>query len=187
MVGITGAYTRAMSEANIRSLIVDVPNFPTDGIMFKDITPMLGDAAAFDAALDLMMAPFLDAGITKVAGIEARGFVFAAPMATRMNAGFLPIRKPGKLPRKVVEVEYALEYGTDRIQMHADGAIAGERVLLVDDVLATGGTAAASIDLLRQVGAEVIGLSVLLELGFLEGRRRIPDVPVHAVVRDGDG
>ena len=177
-----------MSEAAIRALIRDVPDFPTDGIMFKDITPVLSDHAAFEHALQLMAAPFRDAGISKVAGIEARGFVFAAPMANRMGAGFIPIRKPGKLPREVVEIEYALEYGTDRIQMHSDGVAAGERVLIVDDVLATGGTAAASIALLRELGAEVVGLSVLLELGFLDGRRRIrDDVPVHAVVLDGTG
>jgi adenine phosphoribosyltransferase len=177
-----------MSEAAIRALIMDVPDFPTAGIMFKDITPVLADHAAFEHALELMAAPFRDAGISKVAGIEARGFVFAAPMANRMGAGFIPIRKPGKLPRSVVEIEYALEYGTDRIQMHSDGAVAGERVLIVDDVLATGGTAAASIAQLREVGAEVVGLSVLLELGFLAGRQRIrDDVPVHAVVLDGTG
>lgn len=176
-----------MSEALIRSLIRDVPDFPKKGVMFKDITPVLADPGAFDVALDLIVAPFAAAGITKVAGIEARGFMFAAPIACRLGAGFIPIRKPGKLPRRVVEQEYVLEYGTDRLQVHADAVHAGERVLVVDDVLATGGTAAASVELLRRVGAEVVGVAVLLELVFLGGRAKLNGVPFHAVVSDGDG
>lgn len=165
--------------------IRDVPDFPKPGIVFKDITPILSNHAAFDGAVNLMLAPFAEAGVSKVAGIEARGFMFAAPIAARLGAGFIPIRKPGKLPCEVVEQEYDLEYGTDKLQVHADAVHDGERVLIVDDVLATGGTAAASVDLLRQVGANVVGLAVLLELEFLKGRDRIGDVPVHAVVRDG--
>ncbi|CAN5336930.1 MAG: adenine phosphoribosyltransferase [Acidimicrobiia bacterium] len=176
-----------MSEALIRSLIRDVPDFPKQGVMFKDITPVLADPGAFDVALDLILAPFAGAGITKVAGIEARGFMFAAPIACRLGAGFIPIRKPGKLPREVVEQEYVLEYGTDRLQVHADAVHAGERVLVVDDVLATGGTAAASVELLRRVGAEVVGVAVLLELVFLGGRAKLDGIPFHAVVSDGDG
>ncbi len=181
------SYTPGMSEAAIRALIRDVPDFPTAGIMFKDITPVLADHASFDAALDAMLLPYANLRVTKVAGIEARGFVFAAPIAAKLGAGFIPIRKPGKLPREVVEQEYQLEYGTDRLQVHADSLHEGERVLIVDDVLATGGTAAASIGLMRRVGADVVGLSVLLELEFLKGRERIVGVPVHAVVRDGTG
>ncbi|MDQ3783226.1 MAG: adenine phosphoribosyltransferase [Actinomycetota bacterium] len=176
-----------MSEALIRDLIRDVPDFPKAGVMFKDITPVLADARAFDAAIDLIVAPFADAGVTKVAGIEARGFMFAAPIACRLDAGFIPIRKPGKLPRDVVEQEYQLEYGTDRLQIHADATHAGERVLVVDDVLATGGTAAASVELLRRVGAEVVGVAVLLELLFLHGRAKLDGTPFHAVVSDGEG
>lgn len=176
-----------MSEALIRSLIRDVPDFPKQGVMFKDITPVLADPGAFDVALDLILAPYAGAGITKVAGIEARGFMFAAPIACRLGAGFIPIRKPGKLPREVVEQEYVLEYGTDRLQVHADAVHAGERVLVVDDVLATGGTAAASVELLRRVGAEVVGVAVLLELVFLGGRAKLDGIPFHAVVSDGDG
>ncbi len=174
-----------MTEAYLAGLIHDVPDFPTAGIVFKDITPILASHGAFDRAVEAMLAPFADLGVSKVAGIEARGFMFAGPIASRLGAGFIPIRKPGKLPRDVVEQEYDLEYGTDTLQVHADAAHAGERVLIVDDVLATGGTAAASIDLLQKVGAEVVGLSVLLELVFLHGRDRIDGVPVHAVVRDG--
>jgi adenine phosphoribosyltransferase len=174
-----------VTEAALTALIREVHDFPSPGIVFKDITPILSDHAAFDGAVDLMLAPFVDLGISKVAGIEARGFMFAAPIAARLGAGFIPIRKPGKLPCRVVEQEYDLEYGTDKLQVHADAVHLGERVLIVDDVLATGGTAAASIDLLRQVGADVVGLAVLLELEFLHGRQRIDGVPVHAVVRDG--
>lgn len=176
-----------MTEAAIRELIRDVADFPTPGIMFKDITPVLADHSAFDGAVDAMLAPFRDSRISKVAGIEARGFMFAAPVAARLGAGFVPVRKPGKLPRQVVEQEYELEYGTDVLQIHADAIQPGERVLVVDDVLATGGTAAATIDLFRHVGADVVGLTVLLELEFLKGRARIQGVPVHAVVRDGSG
>ena len=128
-----------MTADLIRGLIRDVPDFPKAGVMFKDITPVLADAGAFDSALDLIIGPFRDTGVTKVAGIEARGFMFAAPIACRLDAGFIPIRKPGKLPREVVEQEYALEYGTDRLQVHADAIGAGDRVLVIDDVLATGG------------------------------------------------
>ncbi len=176
-----------MTEAMLRELIREVPDFPTPGIVFKDITPILGSHGAFDAAVEAMLAPFADAGVSKVAGIEARGFMFAAPVAARLGAGFVPVRKPGKLPCAVVEQEYDLEYGTDTLQVHADAVHAGERVLIVDDVLATGGTAAATIDLLRHVGADVVGLTVLLELEFLHGRQRIDGIPVYAVVRDGSG
>ncbi len=174
-----------MTEATLTALIREVHDFPTPGIVFKDITPILADHSAFDGAVDLMLEPFSSAGVSKVAGIEARGFMFAAPIAARLGAGFIPIRKPGKLPCDVVEQEYDLEYGTDKLQLHADAIRQGEKVLIVDDVLATGGTAAASIDLLRQVGADVVGLTVLLELEFLNGRQRIDGIPVHAVVRDG--
>jgi adenine phosphoribosyltransferase len=174
-----------VTEAALNALIREVYDFPTPGIVFKDITPILSDHSAFDGAIELMLAPFAGQGVSKVAGIEARGFMFAAPIAARLGAGFIPIRKPGKLPCEVVEQEYDLEYGTDKLQVHADAVYDGERVLIVDDVLATGGTAAASVDLLQQVGADVVGLAVLLELEFLSGRSRIGDVPVHAVVRDG--
>jgi len=173
-----------MNEAAIRALILDVPDFPSPGIVFKDITPVLADHTAFDGAIESMLAPFRNVGVSKVAGIEARGFMFAAPVAARLGAGFVPVRKPGKLPRRVVEQEYDLEYGTDVLQIHADATVPGERVLIVDDVLATGGTAAATIELFRHVGADVVGVTVLLELQFLHGRQRIDGVPIHAVVCD---
>lgn len=174
-----------MAAVHLHEMIQDVPDFPSPGIVFKDITPILSDHTAFHEAVEAMLAPFADMGVSKVAGIEARGFMFASPIAARLGAGFIPIRKPGKLPRAVVEQEYDLEYGTDTLQMHADAVHEGERVLIVDDVLATGGTAAASIDLLKHVGADVVGLTVLLELEFLRGRSRIDGVRIHAVVRDG--
>jgi adenine phosphoribosyltransferase len=176
-----------MTDAAIRALIRDVADFPTPGIVFKDITPVLADHGAFHLAVEAMLAPFRSEGVSKVVGIEARGFMFASPIAARLGAGFVPVRKPGKLPRRVIEQEYDLEYGTDALQIHADAAAPGERVLIVDDVLATGGTAAATIELLRHLGAEVVGLTVLLELEFLHGRSRIDGVPVHSVVRDGSG
>jgi len=176
-----------MAEAVVKALIRDVPDFPKPGIVFKDITPVLADPAAFEAALGAMVAPFADMGVTKVAGIEARGFMFAAPIARLLDAGFVPIRKPGKLPLATVSQEYDLEYGTDSIEVHADAFHPGENVLIVDDVLATGGTAAASIALVQKLGAVVVGLSVLLELEFLDGRSRIDGVPVHALVVDGAG
>lgn len=176
-----------MAEARVKALIRNVPDFPKPGIVFKDITPVLADPGAFEAALEAMVAPFADLGVTKVAGIEARGFMFAAPIACLLDAGFVPIRKPGKLPLATVAQEYDLEYGTDSIEVHADAFHVGENVLIVDDVLATGGTAAASIALVEKLGAVVVGLSVLLELEFLRGRSRIDGVPVHALVVDGAG
>ena len=166
---------------DLHTLIRDVPDFPEPGIVFKDIAPLLGDAAGLQHALDLMSSPFDDQGITHVAGIEARGFILATPVAARINAGFVPIRKPGKLPWKTVEKTYDLEYGTDTVVAHADAVAAGDRVLIVDDVLANGGTAAAAVSLMQLLGAEVVGVSVLVELGFLGGRSKI-DVPIDAVI-----
>ncbi len=176
-----------MAQEVVRALIRDVPDFPKPGIMFKDITPVLADPVAFDLALGAMLEPFADMKVSKVAGIEARGFMFAAPISCRLDAGFVPIRKPGKLPLATVAQEYALEYGTDSIEIHADAINAGENVLIVDDVLATGGTAAASIALMEKLGAVVVGISFLLELEFLGGRSRINGVPIHALVVDGAG
>ncbi len=167
---------------DLRSLIRDVPDFPKPGIVFKDITPLLGDAAAFDRALEHLARPWRGRGITHVVGIESRGFIVGSPVASRLGAGFVPVRKPGKLPWKTVAQSYTLEYGTDSLEAHSDAVTAGDRVLVIDDVLATGGTGAATIALMQGLGAEVIGFGVLVELGFLAGRDRIA-VPLEVVIR----
>ena len=169
--------------SNLDDLIRDIPDFPEKGVVFKDITPVLGDAKAFRALIDAMSAPFQDQGITKVAGIEARGFTLATPLADRIGAGFIPLRKPGKLPFETVKEEYELEYGIDALEVHTDAVFEGEKVLLVDDVIATGGTAQAAIQLLRRVGAEVVGLAVFIELVFLGGANKVDGVPIHALLR----
>lgn len=160
----------------LRERIRDVADFPTPGIVFKDITPMLADARTFAVAIDALAAPFVDSQIDLVAGIEARGFVLGAPVARVLNAGFVPVRKKGKLPGDVVAASYDLEYGSATIEVTADAFPQGARVLVVDDVLATGGTAAAAVDLIRRCGAEVVALTVLLELSFLPGRERLSEV-----------
>jgi adenine phosphoribosyltransferase len=167
----------------LESLIRDIPDFPTAGVVFKDITPVLGDPAAFQTLIGALAAPYLDRGITKVAGIEARGFTLATPVADRIGAGFIPLRKPGKLPYETVREEYELEYGIDALEMHTDALFDGERVLLVDDVIATGGTASAAIRLLKHLGAEVVGFAVFIELAFLGGSDKIDNVPLHALIR----
>ena len=162
----------------------NVPDFPKPGIVFKDLTPMLADARAFAAAIEALIAPFRDAGIERVVGIEARGFIFGAAAAHALGAGFVPMRKPGKLPARTLGVDYALEYGKDRLEMHADALVRGERVLLVDDVLATGGTLAAAARLCEQAGASVVGAALVAEIGILGGRARwTSDTPLHAVLR----
>jgi adenine phosphoribosyltransferase len=165
------------------ALIRDIPDFPEPGVIFKDITPLLGDAAAFSELIDALARPFADKGISKVAGIEARGFTLATPVAERLGAGFIPIRKPGKLPFETVREVYELEYGTDVLEVHTDAVETGEKVLIVDDVIATGGTAAAAVRLLNRIGAEVVGLSVFIELAFLNGAEQLAGVPLHALVR----
>lgn len=168
--------------SQLESLIREIPDFPEKGVVFKDITPVLGDARAFGSLIDQMSEPFEDQGITKVAGIEARGFTLATPVADRIGAGFIPLRKPGKLPFETVKEEYELEYGMDSLEVHVDAVLEGERVLLVDDVIATGGTAKAAIQLLRNVGAEVVALSVFIELAFLGGATKIDNVPLYALL-----
>lgn len=169
--------------SDLRSLIRDIPDFPEEGIVFKDITPVLADAAAFRQLIEELAEPYAAAGITKVAGIEARGFTLATPVATTLNAGFIPLRKPGKLPFETVSETYQLEYGMDSLEVHTDGVAEGERVLLVDDVIATGGTAAAAVRLLRNIGADVVGFAVFIELAFLNGAEKIDGVPIHALIR----
>ena len=164
-----------MAEAILKKHIRDIPDFPQPGVIFKDITPLLADTDAFRAVVLKLADHFADAGVTKVAGIEARGFIFAAPVAFCLGAGFVPIRKPGKLPHEVEREDYELEYGTDLLEVHRDAVHEGDRVLMVDDVIATGGTAAASIRLMRRLGAQIAGLAALVELDFLDGRSQIPD------------
>jgi adenine phosphoribosyltransferase len=159
--------------ARIRAGIRDIPDFPSPGILFRDITPLLADGALFRDVTAAMAAPFAGAGVTHVAGIESRGFVLAAPVAQSLGAGFIPIRKQGKLPWKTVSREYGLEYGSGQLEIHADACPGGCRVLIVDDVLATGGTARASADLVGMVGGTVLGFSFLLALDALGGESRL--------------
>jgi adenine phosphoribosyltransferase len=163
-------------------LIRDIPDFPEPGVVFKDITPILADPGIFSRLVDEMAEPFRDQGVTQVAGIEARGFTLAAPIALTLGAGFIPIRKPGKLPYETAAEEYTLEYGSDRLEVHVDAADSGDRVLLVDDVIATGGTATAALKLIESLGAEVAGFSVFIELAFLNGKVGLPDIPYHALL-----
>jgi adenine phosphoribosyltransferase len=164
------------------SLLRDIPDFPEPGIVFKDITPVLDDASAFARIVVDLAAPYQDAGITHVVGIESRGFIVGAPVALELGAGFVPVRKPGKLPAETVSVSYDLEYGSDTIEMHADALEAGDRVLIVDDVIATGGTAAATLQIVRGRGAEVVGMAAYVELGFLNGRAKLGDLPITTLV-----
>ncbi len=157
----------------MKAHIRDIPDFPKPGVVFKDITPLLSDPGAFRATIDGLAAPFADRGIDKVLGVEARGFIAAAPVADRFGAGFVPVRKAGKLPWRIERQEYALEYGTDLLEIHADAVSPGERTLIVDDVLATGGTAAATVRLVERLGGEVVGLAFIIELGFLGGRGKL--------------
>jgi adenine phosphoribosyltransferase len=165
---------------HLKSLIRAVPDFPLPGILFRDVTPLLADPVALREVTDHFAERYADAGIEAVAGIESRGFIFGAPLAVRMGVGFVPIRKLGKLPAEKINREYALEYGTATLEMHRDAVRPGQRVLLVDDLLATGGTARASIDLIEALGGQVAAVAFLIELAFLEGRARLDGHEVYA-------
>ncbi|WP_046470223.1 adenine phosphoribosyltransferase [Allosalinactinospora lopnorensis] len=159
----------------------DIPDFPRPGVLFKDITPLLDAPEAFQAVVDAIAAHHEHSGVDRVVGLEARGFLLAAPVALRLGAGMVPVRKEGKLPAKTLSESYDLEYGTATVEVHADAITAGDRVLVVDDVLATGGTARAAMELVRRAGGTVVGLSVLMELVFLQGRQKLSDVELHAL------
>jgi adenine phosphoribosyltransferase len=174
---------------DLASLVVDVPDFPRPGVVFKDVTPLLASARGLAAAVDAMVAA-APARVDVVVGLEARGFLFGPPVALALGVGFVPVRKPGKLPRENITVSYALEYGQETLALHADAVGPGDRVLIVDDVLATGGTAVAAAGLVRRLGAEVVGVSVLLELAFLPGRSLLAEHgldQVSAVLTSGAG
>ncbi len=172
-----------MNAASLHAAIRDVVDFPKPGIVFKDITPVLADGELFRTAISLLRETTGDAKIDKVVGIDARGFIFAAAVADRIGAGFVPVRKKGKLPWKTRQTSYSLEYGESIVELHEDAVLPGESVLLVDDLLATGGTAAAAVKLLDELGANIIAVSVLIELEFLNGRSKLPNHPLHSILK----
>lgn len=162
--------------------IRDIPDFPHKGVLFKDITPLLQDPVAFRDAMDRLTAHYKDAGIEAVVGVESRGFIFGAPLAYLLNTGFVPVRKFGKLPSQTVNVEYALEYGTNIVEIHMDAIKPGQKVLIVDDLLATGGTVAAAIELVEKLGGQIVGIAFLVELSYLKGRERLNGHDVFALI-----
>ncbi len=177
--GVAGASTTDIAEL-IRARVRDIADYPQPGVMFKDITPLLADGAALAAVVTALSTGH--SGVDKVAGIEARGFILAASVAIQLGAGFVPVRKQGKLPGPTYAQSYDLEYGSATIEVHQDAFTPGERVLIVDDVLATGGTGAATVELVRKAGAEVTGIAVILELSLLDGQTRLPGVPIRSLL-----
>jgi adenine phosphoribosyltransferase len=171
-----------MDPAWLKEHVRDIPDYPKPGIVFKDITPLLAAGDVFRATVDAIGEPYAGERIDKVIGIEARGFVFAAPVAYGLQAGFVPVRKPGKLPWEIEREKYELEYGTDLLEIHRDAIAPGEHVLVVDDVIATGGTAAATARLVERLGGQVAGFAFVLELGFLNGRSQLGGYPIHTLV-----
>jgi adenine phosphoribosyltransferase len=167
---------------DLARFIRDVPDFPKPGILFKDITPLLKDPGALRHTADELAAPWAGTGVHLVVGLESRGFLFAPMVAERLGVGFVPIRKPGKLPAATVGEDYSLEYGTDRLEMHQDAVATGDNVLVVDDLLATGGTAAAAVNLVRKTGGKVAGAAFVVELDFLKGRERLDGVEVRSLL-----
>src|SRR5471032_3196265 len=172
----------SVTPAEIAAAIRNVPDFPKPGIQFKDITPVLADAWLFAGAIDLLTANFKPGSVDAVVGIDARGFIFAAAAALKLQAGFVPVRKKGKLPFTTHEEDYALEYGSATVAMHTDALKPGARVLLIDDLLATGGTAAAAVALMEKLGAEILEVGFLIELKFLNGREKLKNNPVRSIV-----
>ena len=167
---------------DVSKYIRDVPDFPKPGIIFKDITPLLGDASAFRQTVDALAGPYEPAGVDIVAGIESRGFLFGPSVAQRLGAGLVPVRKPGKLPAETISQTYELEYGTDAVEIHTDAIRPGQNVLMIDDLLATGGTMAAACGLVEQLGGRIVGISFVIELAFLAGRDRLGKYDVRALM-----
>jgi len=172
-----------MSVEELRAKVREIPDFPKPGILFYDITTLLKDAAAYREAIDLMLEPYRDAGVDLVVGMESRGFIFSSPMAYELNAGLVPVRKLGKLPAETLTVEYALEYGSNTLEIHRDAILPGQKVLIVDDLLATGGTVRGTIELVERLQGTVVGLGFLVELEFLKGRDRLQGHRVTSVIR----
>jgi len=168
---------------SLESLIRDVPDFPQEGIVFKDITPLLADPTGLQEAVGLLVEPFTGSGVDLICGTESRGFIFGTAAAVQMGVGFVPIRKPGKLPCKSIAVEYELEYGTDAVEMHADAIQPGQNILMIDDLLATGGTMEASCRLVEQLGGRICGVSFVVELCFLNGRERLGHYTIHSLIK----
>ena len=172
---------------DLAAYIRDVPDFPKPGILFKDITPLLGDPAALKDAVQALAEPYRNANLASVAAVESRGFIFAAAVACELGCGFVPLRKPDKLPAETTSATYQLEYGTDTIEVHVDAIHPGDRVAIIDDVIATGGTAAAAVELVNGLGGNLIGISFLIDLAFLGGTAKLGDYPIHSVITyDGD-
>lgn len=167
---------------SLKTKIRDIADFPKPGIVFKDITPLVQDPATLKTCINALISPFKDSKITAVAGMEARGFIFGSLAAWELGVGFIPLRKPGKLPYDVQSVDYALEYGNASLEAHIDAVTEGDRILLVDDVLATGGTAKASCELVEKLGGEVVACAFVMELSFLKGREQLADYPLHSVM-----
>ncbi len=170
----------------LAKMLRDVVDFPKKGIVFKDITPLLSDSAALSLAVEFLTQPFRDQHIDVVVGAESRGFIFGTAVARNLSAGFVPIRKPGKLPAKTRRVEYKLEYGTDAMEIHEDAIWSGAKVLMIDDLLATGGTMVACCDLVKSLGGQIAGIAFLIELCFLKGRDRFNGLPIHSVIKIED-
>jgi adenine phosphoribosyltransferase len=173
---------RSMDVADLRAKIRDIKNFPTEGILFKDITTLLKDGPAWRFAVDSLANRYQDERVDVVVGVESRGFIFGGAVAHQLRAGFVPVRKVGKLPGKTIEVEYELEYGRDALAMHEDAISPGQRVLAVDDLLATGGTMGATLRLVEQLGGRVVGVAFMIELAFLHGREKLKNYPLHSLI-----
>lgn len=190
MTGPIGSITLPVLKIHERGAILDltqfirdIPDFPKEGIIFKDITPLLANPNAMSFAISQLHDYYKDSGVTSIAGIESRGFIFGTPLAAEFGVGFIPIRKPGKLPYETISEEYSLEYGTDAVEMHIDAVKQGDKILIIDDLLATGGTAAATKNLIERSGGEVVGIGFIIELGFLNGIEKLGGVEVHSLIK----